>query len=232
MNKTILLLFALIALSAISFSQNNFVRMTPTISTSLVATDGTTATDTLKSHVAGGFDSVKLGMRVVGAGIPFGSYVTQIIDTSTIRINQKLTATITNSNRQYGFFKSHAYAAGTTLGFPMTIQPFRQINQIIVEDDDKQITSVDMVFFDTTWTETPDTVAFAPSDFDARRIVGYVTVGGAGFEKSLGNNYVMVLPFTDQPLQFAVKRLYCQLITVGTPTFTTSSSLHITFIGQ
>jgi hypothetical protein len=229
MKRLILLLFLFVGLT---YGQNFMLKVTPTISTTIKATDATTATDTLKAHTAGGFDSVKLGMRVVGTSIPFGSYVTQLIDTSTIRINAKVTGTISNASVQYGFFTSEAYAAGDAMGFPFTLQPFRQIKQIIVEDDDKQITSVDMVFFDTTFTETKDTAAFAPSDFDARRIVGYVTVGGSGYAKALSLNEVMVLPFTSVPLQFSVKKLYCQLIAVGTPTFTTSSSLHITFIGE
>ena len=232
MKRIIFSVLFLFLFMGLDHAQNFMLKVTPTISTATVAVDADSAKDTIKAHTAGGLKSVTVGMRVVGTSIPFGSYVVQVIDTTTVRISNKTTNAISNTGVQWGYFTSAAYAAGDALGFPLTIQPFRQIKEIIVEDDDKQITSVDMVFFDTTFTETKDTAAFSPSDADARRIVGYVTVGGTGFEKSLANNYVMVLPFTDMPLQFSVKKLYVQMICVGTPTFTTSSSLHITFIGE
>jgi len=177
------------------------------------------------------YTNVVVGQRIQGAGIPLGTtVVTKTNDTSLV-ISNAATATDTLQDVRFNYFTSLAYAAGDAMGFPVTVPPFRKLKQVILIDDAKQITSADLVFFGSAFTETADNVAFAPSDADAENIIGYLTVGGTGANKALGNNTLMVLPFTTLGPEFSQGgTMYCQLVAVGTPTFTAVDNLTLKFI--
>lgn len=226
-------LLLLMLLPVLVYSQV-MVEVTPVISTTVVdSVTITSGSDTLLA-LNDDLDSASVGLRIIGQGIPFGATIVTIISDSLIEISTNATATTTLGTVSFANFDGVAYSAGDALGFPLTIQPFRKITQIIVEDDSKQITSVDMVFFDSVYTYTGDNIAFAPSDAHAKNLVGYITVGGTGANKALGNNHVLVLPFTTLPLNFTstATQLYVQMIVVGTPTFTALNNLRVKFIGE
>lgn len=221
---------ALLLFVTLGLGQSTYT-IQPVISTTVDSSDVVSGNDTVTAVTAGAFGSVTKGMRVVGPGIPFGTTVETWIDSSTIILSAVATATDDTALVRYGHFTSLAYSAGDALGFPFAIPTMKNLKQIVVIDDAKQITSVDMIFYSATFTETADNAAIAPSDADAENLVGYTTVGGTGFHKVLGNNHVLVLPFTTLPPNFSVSsRMYCQMIVVGTPTFTAVDNLTVKFI--
>ena len=218
---------ALLLFVTLGLGQSTYT-IKPVISTTGLSSTTAVGNDTVTSSAA--FGSVAVGQRVVGPGVPFGSTVTKVISTSAILISQAATAAATVTLR-FGYFTSIAYAAGDALGFPFAVPTMKNLKQVVVIDDAKQITSVDMVFFSSTFTETADTAAFAISDADAEGLVGYLTVGGTGANKALSNNTVMVLPFTTIGPSFSQSgKMYCQLIAVDTPTFTAVDNLTVKFI--
>ena len=230
MKHLILPALLLVLMCGTTFSQNSF-SIKPVISTTVDSSNVTSGSDTVTAVTAGGLSSVTKGMRVVGPGIPFGTTVSSVIDTSTIILSAEATATDDTALVRYGHFTSAAYTAGDAMGFPFAVPTMRNLKQVILIDDAKQITSADLVFFSSTFTETADNAAFAPSDADAENIIGYLTVGGSGFSKALSNNTTMVLPFTTVGPSFSTgSKMYCQLVVVGTPTFTAVDNLTLKFI--
>ena len=226
--KKLVALFLLCLVASIAYGQSTFT-IKPTVDPSTLTCATTIGSDTVTSNKL--FGGVTAGIRIIGDDIPFGSTVISKIDSSTIIISNDADSTHASVALQLGVFQSHAYAAGDAMGFPFAIPTMRNLKQIVVIDDAKQITSVDIVFFNNTFVETADSAAFAISDADAEKLVGYITVGGTGANKALANNTVMVLPFTTLPPQFSnTGKMYAQLIAVGTPTFTAIDNLTIKFI--
>lgn len=231
--KKILLLFVF---ASTALAQLRVVEVTPLISTvgvdSVIAKNGS---DTLKARLAD-FDSAAVGQKIVGTYIPFGATITAVQGDTIIVISSTLTVASSPDSLakvSIGKFQgSQAYASSDALGFPFEVTGLgSSIHQIIVEDDSKQITGVDIVFFDSLFAPTVDTAAFAPSDADARNIVGYITIGGTGANKALTNNNILQIPFTNAvwPVPKS-KRYVCQLVATSTPTFTASNNLRIKFI--
>jgi hypothetical protein len=219
------LLFLIFLLCTQTFSQNVF-EIHPVISTTAVNCVTTSGSDTVRSLAAGGLSSVTKGMRLVGVGIPFGSYVTKVIDTTKVEINVNATATDDTVSVQWGYFTSLAYAAGDALGFPFGVPTMKRINQIVLIDDADVITSAEIAFYNDTFTETADNAAFSVSDADEEKFVGYLIIGGTGGNDDLGGNKVMWLPPTQLPFFMAGSgKMYAQLMVVGSPTFTAVTNL-------
>lgn len=177
-----------------------------------------------------GFGSVLAGQYVYGAGIPIGARVKTVTDTSNIILTVNATATSASVSLQFGYFTSLQYAAGDALGFPFALD-MKKIGQIVVVDNDKQITAIKGYIWNAEpATVTADNAAYAPSDADAAKIIGYFSLTT---NITLSNNTVILSAATDIPLWCDTgKRKFCQLIVVGTPTFTAVDSLTVNFIGE
>lgn len=207
----------------------SMVKKVPVISTTAITCATTVNSTTVTSSAA--FGSVVAGQRIVGAGIPFNTTVASKTDSSTIIISKAATATAASVSLRFGYFTSAIYAAGDTLGFPFYL-PVSKINNIYVIDNDKVITAVKLVIFSDEFTETADNAAFAPSDADAAKIIGYVSLATS---ETLGNNTIVTQASTALPLDVSTARgdkRTCQLVCVGTPTFTAVDSLAVIFMGD
>jgi hypothetical protein len=200
----------------------------PTISTTTI-TCGTTIASTAVTSSAG-FGSVVAGQKVFGAGIPYGTTVVTVTDTSNIVISNKATATAASASLQFSYYTSAAYTAGDCVGFPFEIG-MQKINQIVVVDNDKVVaTNLKFYIFDGLPAVTLDNAAFAPSDADAAKLVGVVTVSTF---TTLGNNIIGLSAATDQPVWVNTAKVkYCQIVCGGTPTFSAVDSLTINIMGE
>lgn len=200
----------------------------PYISTTTLTCGTTINSKTVTSSAA--FGSVVVGQAVFGAGIPFGTTVSVVTDTSTITISQNATATAASASLQFSYFTSAAYTAGDVLGFPFRVD-LKRINQIYVIDNAKQITAIKGYFFKDVFAPTLDNAAFAPADADADLIIGYFSYTN---NNALTSNTVIYNGVTDQPIQLGVAKepTWCQLVAVGTPTFTAVNDLTVNLMGE
>lgn len=199
----------------------------PFISTTTLTCGTTVASATVTSSAA--FGSVVAGQAVFGAGIPFGTTVTSVTDTSTIIISKIATATAASASLQFSYYTSAAYTAADVLGFPFQLD-MKKIGQIYAIDNDKVITALKGYVFSSPFTPTLDNAAFAPSDADAAKVIGYFSLTTSN---ALTNNTVIYSAVTDMPLWIeSAKVRWCQLVAVGTPTFAAVNSLTVNFLGE
>lgn len=224
----ILIIPALLLVTTLGWAQSTFT-IKPSISTTALTCGATIGVDTLTSSAA--FGSVAIGQRVVGDDIPFGTKVNKVISTSAIIISNPSDSTHASVSLRFGYFTTAAYAVGDALGFPFALPTMRLLKQVVIVDDAKAMTVYDLVFFNATFVETADTTAFAISDADAEKLVGFVTVGGTGGNKVFGDNQVINFPPTTLGLHFSnSSKMYCQLVAAATGTFTAVDNLTVTFI--
>jgi len=128
-----------------------------------------------------------------------------------------------------------AYAANDAVGGKLTFANAVRtaggvgyIEDVVVVDNDKENAELVLVCFDADFTATADNAAFDPSDADLGNAIGFVWILTSDY-KSLNDNSVATV--SNQPLQFQLAAggtsLYCQLMAVGTPTYTATSDLTV-----
>lgn len=209
-------------------------RIKPVISTTAV-TCGTTAGSSAITSSAG-FGSVTVGMRIVGAGIPFNSVVGEVTDTSNISIinaETKLpapaTATSASVSLRFGYFTSAAYSSGDALGFPFRVDLNLVWNAIII-DAAKQITKAKLYFFTGPFVESADNAAFNPSDADASKLCGYIAIATSVV---LTSNHIVTQGNTALPVHLGTGPVWCQLVVdTDTPTFLAVDDLTVVLTGE
>lgn len=127
-----------------------------------------------------------------------------------------------------------AYADGDAVGGKLTfadaVLPERgaTIQSITVVDLDSQDATLKLVLFDQDFTAETDNAAFDPSDADLANCIGWVEIAEADYQAFSDNSVASVnsigKAFT---LDGVGTSLYGQLITTGTPTYASTSSLTI-----
>ncbi len=220
-------LFWLLLLPTILFGQSISSIVPVVASTEIDSIVVTSGSATIYS-VTKPFSGVTSGMRVVGLRVPFMTTVVSNTNDSILVLSNACTATIALDSMRFGTYTNLQYTAGDAMGFPFEV-PFSKINNVIVEDDAKQITAVKLLFFSDKFTETEDNLAFAISDADAKKIVGYLSLT---VSEVFANNQIVTGAATTLPIIVPSRKLYCQLIAVGTPTFTAVNNLRVTITGE
>jgi hypothetical protein len=174
------------------------------------------------------FGSVVVGQKVFGIGIPLGATVTAVASTSSITISDPATATGTPT-LQFSYFAATAYTAGDCLGWLFEI-PMMRIDNIFIVDAAKVITAAKMYVYHSVPTPTLDNAAFAPTDADAAKLIGYYSLTGT---VALANNQVIFPADAELPLaQVRAKQMYGQLVVVGTPTFAAVNEVTVNIGGE
>jgi hypothetical protein len=213
-------------------SRTIIVSVNPVVDSTTIANCTTAnASKTVTSSAA--FGSVVAGQRVVGVGIPFNTKVASKSDSSTILLDTAATADGTVS-LQFGYFTSAAYATGDTMGFPFVLSDVFYatpksilLETVVLVDAAKQAPSCELVLFYSTFTETADNAAFAPTDADAAKILAVVpistwysySVNSVAVESGLG------LSIPRHTSSGSTRNLYGQLVSRGSPTFVAVSDL-------
>lgn len=225
------LFLALLFCCASCFSQV-VVPYTPVISTTEIDSVVVTSGSSTVYSVTKPFSNVTAGMHIAGLRFPLGTTVTSNTNDSILVLSNSATSSVALDSIRVGIYTSAIYAAGDAVGFAFEVpQKLEKLNNIIVEDDAKQITAIKLIFFGKKFTETEDNMVFAPSDADAANIIGYLSLATS---EVFSVNQIVTSAATALPINFnmSAQHIYCQLVCVGTPTFTAVNNLHINFIGQ
>lgn len=131
------------------------------------------------------------------------------------------------------------YSAGDALGGLLTFSSslyFRHETGVILTatliDKAKQDSATDLVLFNQTFSATSDNDAFDPSDADLLNCLGVINIGASDYadfnDSSIATvrNIGLIVGTEGQTLS-TDQTLYGQLVTRGTPTYTTTSDVVI-----
>lgn len=134
---------------------------------------------------------------------------------------------------------SGAYSAGDVVGTLLTL-PCSQsgiIKGCVITDKDKQSAATDVIVFRLAPTVAADNAAFDPAAADLLNVVAMLKVV-AGDYSIFANNSVANSRVTDQPFvspvqgQNGARNLFVVLVTRGTPTYASVSSVQFSLIVQ
>jgi hypothetical protein len=129
------------------------------------------------------------------------------------------------------------YAAGDALGGLLTFTnavlsagASGLITKVQVTDEDQELTPVDLVLFNQTFTATADNAPFDPSDADLANCIGYIDVAATDYSDFVDNSVAVKssglrMPF---PVTLVGTSLFGQLkIASGTPTYTATDDVTV-----
>jgi hypothetical protein len=124
------------------------------------------------------------------------------------------------------------YASGDAVGGLLTFANAARfsggglwLRQVVILDKDQERAPMDLALFDRTFTATADNSAFDPSDADLANLLTVVPISDYS---NFNANAVGVSTVLDIPLLLNGTSLFGQLITRGTPTYTTTTDIIVT----
>lgn len=127
------------------------------------------------------------------------------------------------------------YAADDALGGKLTFANAvrwtagsGRIKKVIVVDLGSQDAVTDLVLFNQDFTATADNAAMDPSDGDVANCVGHISLVAADYA-TFANNSVATKE-VDFPFVLTGTSLYGQLVTRGTPTYTSTSDIKVILV--
>lgn len=156
----------------------------------------------------------------------------QIVIAGSLHVVQQQTPTISNGV---------AYTAGDCVGGLQTITNFGRFtgaggmlqSVILLDKTQAQRAAIDLVFFDRTVTVAGDNNPFACSDADMAFCLGIVAIATGDYNTAWAgtplNSVATKLLATPLPLVVNGTSLFCQAVTRGTPTYTSTSDLIFTY---
>jgi hypothetical protein len=125
-----------------------------------------------------------------------------------------------------------AYTAGDAVGGKLTfsgVPVTGKIQGITFIDLDEEGPEFDVVFFGADFTATADNAAFDITAGEEANLIGTVNIASADF-KDLGGLKVATKAGVNLPYQLASStgsRIYAQLVTRGTPTYTATTDVTV-----
>lgn len=156
----------------------------------------------------------------------FNEYGELAVLTGERRITISQTPTIT----------AGAYAAKDAVGGKLTFANAARktggtavIEGLIVKDLGQQMAELDLVLFDQDFTSTTDNDPFDPSDADLANCIGVLTIVAADYA-DFTDNSVGTVQNLKLPITVAATSIYGQLVSRGTPTYTSTSDLQVKLI--
>jgi len=103
------------------------------------------------------------------------------------------------------------------------------LKQLVLSDIDNQSSALDIVFYQEVVAGGVDNAAYAPSAAEIIESVGLVSVAGSDYV-TIGSRSLATIDLT---LDFQLDNstaLFFQVVSRGTPTYTTASSLQFKFV--
>lgn len=139
----------------------------------------------------------------------------------------RLTASLTTN--------ASAYEAGDAVGGVMTFadavrqagDSFR-IESVTIVDEDQQLVAMSLVLFNASVTATDDTT-FDPTDADLLNCLGHIPVAAADYS-SFSDNAIAHVDAGFTGLIASGTSLFGVLVTRGTPTYASTSSVHVILV--
>lgn len=223
----------LLLLPVLCFGQT-LTSITPAIATTEIDSIVVTASSSTVYSVTKPFSGITKGMTV-GCNnneFPLGTYVVSNTNDSILVLSNTSDSTVALDSLRFAKFTNLQYSAGDALGFPFRVNNIHRINNVVVVDGAKQITAVKLIFFNGSFTPTEDNLAFAVSDADAFKIMGYLSLATS---EVFTNNQLVTGAATTLPINLGNtvgNAIWCQLVCVGTPTFTAVNNLRVNILGE
>lgn len=225
MMKYLIFLF-LFCVAATSAQQ--LYSVTPVINSKEIGSIVVTAGSATVYSTTKPFAGVSATTLVQGARFPIGTKVVSNTNDSILVLSSVAWASASLDSLRFDVNTSLQYTAGDALGFPFQLPDWaKEIDNVVVVDTAKQITSIKFLYLDSAFAQTEDNSALAISDNDSKHISGYMLVDSSVVFSS---NQIIVRPFNQVPLYFGSKKTYVQPICVGTPTFVTNKALKFNFL--
>jgi len=121
------------------------------------------------------------------------------------------------------------YASGDALGEKnsVTLPEHGVIMAVVAQDRDKEDVDFDIVMFLSDITGTTDNAAFDPTDAELNGCLGSITVTGY---KDFNDNAIATVDNVGLPYWATDGNVYFQCVTRGTPTYTATTDLSISFM--
>jgi hypothetical protein len=123
------------------------------------------------------------------------------------------------------------YAAGDAVGGLLTFANAARfsgggviVSQAVIIDLDKEVSAMDLVLFDRTFTNSADNAVFDPTDADLANLVAVIPVTTYA---SFNDNAVGYSQIVDIPVKPNGTSLFGQLVTRTTPTYTATSDITV-----
>lgn len=132
-------------------------------------------------------------------------------------------------------FGAGAYAAGDAIGTPFELGPLLPGNNalgkllsVVLTDLDKQSAAMDLLLFKSQPATVPtDNSALDLADSDLPLVVGVVSIAAEDY-CAAADNGVAVVKDLQLPFRCTERSLWGQLVSRGTPTYTTAAPLRVT----
>lgn len=220
----------LLLLPSLVFGQR-LIQIRPIVSTTEVDSISVTINSTtveLHNSSVSTFSSVTAGMRCEGPSIPYGTTVSSNSGDTLLVLSNKATATVALDSIRFAYYTSLAYADGDALGFPFGIGPVKKIHNIFVTDDADQMTSLEMVFFTDTFSESEDNAAFSPTDADVDKVALYRVLA---VTQDWGPNKVVTMDDTELPMTMpGTENIIIQMVSTGAWTFSAVNNVTVNLV--
>lgn len=131
-----------------------------------------------------------------------------------------------------------AYSSGDAIGVLQSVSGAVHesdqsgiLRSLVITDIDNQSSALDIVVYEASVTGGTDNAAYTPSAAEIIQTAGLIEVVGADYV-TVGSRSVATLQ-PDLDFQFdASTALYFQVVSRGTPTYTTTSSLQFKYVIQ
>jgi hypothetical protein len=130
-----------------------------------------------------------------------------------------------------------AYSANDAVGGKLTFDVLGGqyiggiVKTIVITDKEKQDAEFDLILFNQDFTPTADNAAFDPSDTDLLNCIGLANIASTDYLTFVDNSAAI-----KGGLSISIKsedsdgKIYGQLVTRGTPTYTSTSDLQVRLI--
>lgn len=139
------------------------------------------------------------------------------------------------------FTSAAAYAAGDSIGSLLTLDapspflsgpsgPILIVQSLTVVDLDDQKSPLDIVLFSSAPTDPGDNNPFAPTDADALKVVGRLSVSSGDYQ-TYGTKAVATMPALGLSAPIVGKELFALVIAQGGPTYTGTDRLRTKLTG-
>jgi len=131
-----------------------------------------------------------------------------------------------------------AYAAGDALGGLLTFANAASvagggglITKVVIIDEDQELTPIDLVLFDQTFTATADNAPFDPSDADLANCIGYIDVAATDYADFVDNSVAAKSSGLRMPFPFKLTAggtsLFGQMVVRDAATYTATDDITI-----
>lgn len=227
MKKLAVLLLAVLICGTAQSQSSMEVIVRPQLSLATIDSVIVTAGRDTIASVTKPFGSVEVGQSVWGPGIPYGTTVSALPDTSLdsmVILSTRATSTTALNTLNFGYFSATAYGSGDWLGLPFALDvgpsAYLKLENVTIADSSDDFGNFDIALFrvpDESYLDRGlDNAAATLAVGDIDHLVAYITVASLA---DLGNIRFLTTSVTSV---LPSGKLYGRLVSKATPTFNAS----------